>query len=154
MATVPIEVQNNSISVKAAVNGQDVDFVVDTGDAVGPVFNSDDAAKLNLPDNGPINVSGAGGAVQIYATQATIGLGGLQFENEPGAVDSNLQGPSLLGLPFFIKQGGVLAFDFANNTMTVGSQHVAKHHRRIAELLEEWTHVGDAEVVTSLASDG
>src|SRR5437899_2010176 len=129
MATVPISIQQDSILVQGSVNGQDVLFIVDTGDAVGPVFNANDAVQLNLPNEGPLNVSGAGGAVEIYATQASIHLGGLVFENESGAVDTNLNGPSLLGLPFFIKQGGVLAFDFAHGTLTVGSSGIAKQRR-------------------------
>lgn len=144
MATVSISVQNNDIQVHASVNGQDLDFVVDTGDAVGPVFNAADAQTLNLPNLGTLDVSGAGGQVQIFQTKATIELGGLSFVDEPGAVDVNLQGPSLLGLPFFIKQGGVLAFDFANSTMTLGTVHHAKHHRRLDTLLEEWLHFDNA----------
>lgn len=144
MASVPISVQNNAILVQAAVNNQDVVFVIDTGDAVGPVFNAQDAQQLNLENDGPIGVSGAGGSVEIYATKATVGLGGHTFPDEPSAVDVNLQGPSLLGLPFFIKQGGVLAFDFNNMTLSFGSAHAAKHHRRLDSLLEEWLHIGDA----------
>lgn len=140
MATVPIDVQNNSILVHAAVNGQDLIFIIDTGDAVGPVFNAQDAANLQLTNEGPIGVSGAGGSVEIYATKASINLGGALFQDEPSAVDSNLQGPSLLGLPFFIKQGGVLAFDFTNMSLTFGSAHPARHHRRLDTLLEEWLH--------------
>jgi hypothetical protein len=140
MATVPIEIQDNAILVHAAVNRQDIVFVIDTGDAVGPVFNAHDAQWLDLKNDGPIGVSGAGGSVEIYATEADVGLGGILFQNEPSAVDTNLQGSSLLGLPFFIKQGGILAFDFAHNTLTFGSAHVAKHHQRLDTLLEEWIH--------------
>lgn len=140
MATVPIEIQNNSIMVHAAVNSKDVVFIIDTGDAVGPVFNAQDAANLQLENDGPIDVSGAGGSVEIFATKASINLGGALFQDEPSAVDSNLSGPSLLGLPFFIKQGGVLAFDFTHMSLTFGSAHPAKHHRRLDTLLEEWLH--------------
>lgn len=144
MATVSIDIQNNAISVQGAVNNQDVVFVIDTGDAVGPVFNAADAQSLQLANLGPLDVSGAGGSVEIYKTQASINLGGLVFENEPSAVDPSLGGPSLLGLPFFIKQGGVLAFDFTNNTVSFGQAHHAKHHKRLDTLLEEWLHIGTA----------
>jgi gag-polyprotein putative aspartyl protease len=151
MATVPISIQDGSILIEGSVDNQDIVFIVDTGDAIGPVFNEADAASLNLPNDGPLNVSGAGGAVEIYATKASIHLGGLVFENEPGAVDTNLEGPSLLGLPFFIKQGGVLAFDFANGTLTVGTSHVAKRHRRVAEVLEQWIHSEDVIVADDIS---
>jgi hypothetical protein len=145
LATVPIEIQNGSILVHASVDSKDVIFIVDTGDAVGPVFNAADATMLNLSNLGELSVSGAGGAVQIYSTKADVSLGGIVFTQEDGAVDTNLQGPSLLGLPFFVKQGGVLTFDFHNATLTFASSHVAKHHRRVAELLEQWIHEGDAD---------
>ena len=140
MATVPIQVEGNSILVQGSVNNQDIIFIIDTGDAVGPVFNAEDAKRLELKNEGPLDVSGAGGNVKIYATKASIHLGGIVFEDEPGAVDANLQGPSLLGLPFFIKQGGIMAFDFQNNTLSIGSSYVAKSHRRFDVLVERWIH--------------
>ena len=140
MATVPIQLEGNSILVHGSVNNQDVIFIIDTGDAVGPVFNTEDAARLQLKNEGSLDVSGAGGGVQIYATKANIHLGGIIFQDEPGAIDSNLQGPSLLGLPFFIKQGGIMAFDFQNNTLSIGSSYVAKSHRRFDALVERWIH--------------
>lgn len=158
MASVPIQIQNNAIYVQAAVNSKDVVFVIDTGDAIGPVFNAADAQALSLPNTGSIGASGAGGSVQLYATQATIGLGGITYTDESGAVDVNLEGNSLLGLPFFIKQGGVLAFDFANMTVSFGNLSHAKTHRRLDELLEEWLHVGNGdtsnEVTTEPANSG
>lgn len=154
MATVSIAVENNAILVQAAVNNQDITFVIDTGDAVGPVFNSQDAQKLGLQNDGPIGVSGAGGSVEIYATKASVNLGGALFQNEPSAVDANLQGSSLLGLPFFIKQGGVLAFDFTNMSLTFGSAHPARHHRRLDTLLEEWMHHDNPNTGDAVVEDG
>lgn len=120
MASTAFQVQNNSILVEGFVNGIRILFIIDTGDAIGPVFNTQDAQTLNLPDLGPLGVSGAGGAVQIAATEANIILGGKSFPKEPSAIDPNLQGPSLLGLPFFLKQGGTLAFDFDNGQLSFG----------------------------------
>ena len=154
MASVPIEIQNNAIYVRAAVNDKDVVFVIDTGDAVGPVFNAEDATAFDLPNLGPIGVSGAGGSVALYATQATIGLGGITFTDEQGAVDIHLEGPSLLGLPFFIKQGGILAFDFEHLTVSFGTQHHAKTHRRLDELLEEWLHSDTAKTSDTTPESG
>jgi hypothetical protein len=141
-----MEIQDNAIYVQATVNNKPVVFVIDTGDAIGPVFNAADAETLALPNLGPLGVSGAGGSVQIYSTKANISLGGDTFQDEPSAVDSMLQGNSLLGLPFFIKQGGVLAFDFAHMTVTFGPSAHTKTHRKLSSLLEEWFHrdTGDA----------
>lgn len=99
------------------MNGQQVMFILDTGDAIGPVFNAMDAMRLNLPQMGVIGVSGAGGATQNYGTQATIKLGDATYENEPGAIDPYLQQSSLLGLPFFLKVAKSLTFHFDTGTL-------------------------------------
>jgi len=122
MTSVPIKIMQNSVYVQASVNGQPVMFILDTGDAIGPVFNSMDASRLFLPQQGVIGVSGAGGATQNYGTQASITLGNATYENEPGAIDPYLQGPSLLGLPFFLSKAKKLSFDFDANTLELDSK--------------------------------
>jgi predicted aspartyl protease len=117
MTQVPLQVYSNSVYVQATVNGQSVLFILDTGDAIGPVFNSLDAQRLGLKQLGVIGVSGAGGATQNYGTQASITLGDKTYDDEPGAIDPYLQGPSLLGLPFFLKESQRLTFDFAAGTL-------------------------------------
>lgn len=119
-ASCPVSVQSDSIYLTARVNGQTVQFIVDTGDSVGPVFNASDAAALGLPQGPPLGVSGAGGASQVYQTQATIELGNnLVFRDEPGAIDANLQGPSLLGLPFFLRNVARMELDFASGMLVL-----------------------------------
>lgn len=118
MATVPFQVTNSSIVIEGLVNGQPVTFVVDTGDAIGPTFNASDAKALALPNLGPLDITGAGGSVEISKTQADITLGGTTYVSEPSAIDTNLDGPSLLGLPFFLRQGGILSFDFDNGALS------------------------------------
>jgi predicted aspartyl protease len=117
--TVAFRLHENSIAFPAKVNGQPADFVLDTGDAVGPVFNSADAERLGLQAQGAEGVSGAGGASQIYQTTATIGLDIIAWDDEPGAIDPALQGPSLLGLPFFLKKTDQLAIDFSMSLLVL-----------------------------------
>jgi predicted aspartyl protease len=108
MAVTALRIQNDSIVIKALVNGKPCEFVLDTGDAIGPTFNSADAQRLGLAEGPSEGVSGAGGASSVYATTATIALGADVYASEPGAVDPDLQGPSLLGLPFFLDKADVL----------------------------------------------
>lgn len=112
MAVAGIRIVDQSIIIEALVNGHVCEFVLDTGDAVGPVFNAADAARLGLPQGAAEGVSGAGGASSVVATNATIQLGDAQYPDEPGAIDSSLQGPSLLGLPFFLAKGRTLVLAF------------------------------------------
>jgi predicted aspartyl protease len=121
MPTVPFRLEQTAILVDGLVNGRQVSLTVDTGDAIGPTFNSADAKALGLPALGPLDVSGAGGSVEIQKTQADITLGGTTFGSEPGAIDPNLQGTSLLGLPFFLRQGGKLCFDFDSSQLSFGN---------------------------------
>ena len=119
MALSALRVDNNSLVISALVNGKPVDFVLDTGDAIGPTFNAADAARIGLPQGAAEGVEGAGGASSVYATTASIRLGSALFDNEPGAVDPDLDGPSLLGLPFFLAKGGALILDWADNTLLI-----------------------------------
>ena len=66
VTTVPIGIQDDSIYVHASVNGQQVVFIVDSGDALGPTFTGADAARLGLVQGQPLGVEGAGGASTAY----------------------------------------------------------------------------------------
>lgn len=115
-----MHVVNQSVEIPALVNGQPITFILDTGDAIGPVFNAADADALGLPQGAPLAVSGAGGAASgITETTADIQLGPFKYPDEPGAIDPNLEGPSLLGLPFFSGRLSFLGFDFQGRELVV-----------------------------------
>lgn len=101
-----------AVVVVGTVNGQGCTFVLDTGDAVGPVFSADDARRLGLQRGQPLGVSGAGGAATIYETTADVGLRGTVFHGEPCAIDANLAGQSLIGLPWFVAKCQWFMIDF------------------------------------------
>ena len=119
VTTVPIEITDSSIVIHATVNGQPVSFVVDSGDAVGVVFNQADAQRLGLPQGQPLGVEGAGGASSVYETAATVTFDDLTYENEPGAIDLSLEGNSLLGLPFFLAKCSAVTFSFAARQLSM-----------------------------------
>lgn len=116
---VPFSVVSDSVVLHAVANNRSVDFILDTGDAIGPVFNSEDAERLGLQPTGEIGVSGAGGATTNYSCVATVKLESVQYVDEPSAIDTQLQGSSLLGLPFFLKISSQLTFDFSRNVLIV-----------------------------------
>lgn len=125
---IPFEVYQNSVLFTGKVNDQDVQFILDTGDAVGPVFNSADAQRLNLQPEGQEGVEGAGGASSLYTTQATVQLDVIAWDNEPCAIDPSLTGPSLLGLPFFLKKTDQLALDFTVRVLAIANADTTGHH--------------------------
>lgn len=112
MATVPIEIADDSIVIRAAVNGHLVEFVLDTGDAIGPTFTAADAARLGLVQGEPFGVEGAGGASSAYQTTASITFDDVTYPDEPSAIDDDLQGQSLLGLPFFLARTETVTFNW------------------------------------------
>ena len=122
MASVPIEIVQDSIVIKAAVGGHPVSLILDTGDAIGPVFNSADAARLGLQRGEPFGVEGAGGASTSYETTASITFDDVTYPDEPSAIDDDLQGDSLLGLPFFLQKCAVLSLDFRTRQLTVAAE--------------------------------
>jgi hypothetical protein len=119
VTSVPIEIQDASIYVHAVVNGQPVVFIVDSGDAVGAVFTSADAARLGLVQGQPFGVSGAGGASSAFETTANISFDDLTYPDEPSAIDLDLQGQSLLGLPFFLAKAAKLTFDLTAQRLSM-----------------------------------
>lgn len=119
MTSVPFDLFQNSVVIVGKVDGQTVDFVLDTGDAIGPVFNSADAARLGLPQQAAEQVSGAGGLSTSYATVANVTFDDRTWNAEPSMIDPELQGLSLLGLPFFVRKCVVLLFDFQGKQLTM-----------------------------------
>lgn len=117
--TVTFELIDNSVVIHGWANGYPVNFILDTGDAIGPVFNANDAQQLGLQPEGEIDVSGAGGETENYTTTATVKLGNIVYEDEPCAIDPNLEGPSLLGLPFFLNHTNSLTFDWPDRILTI-----------------------------------
>jgi hypothetical protein len=119
VTTVPIEIVNDSIVIHAVVNGQPWTAVLDTGDAIGPTFTGADAQRLGLAEGAPFGVEGAGGASSAFAATASITFDDVTFENEPSAIDLDLQGYSLLGLPFFGARCSALTLDFAARQLSM-----------------------------------
>ncbi len=119
MATVPIEILEDSILIHAAVNGHSVAFILDTGDAIGPTFTAADAARLGLDAGAPFGVEGAGGASSAFATTASITFDDVTYADEPSAIDDDLTGRSLLGLPFFLARTEAVTFNWPARQLTL-----------------------------------
>jgi predicted aspartyl protease len=116
---VNFRIVEDSIVIAALVNGQTVECVLDTGDAIGPVFTAADAARLKLVKGAPFGVEGAGGASTSYESVATVQFDSRIFKNEPVAIDESLADQSLLGLPFFLGKCQSLSFDFQTGILTM-----------------------------------
>jgi predicted aspartyl protease len=119
MPSVPIEIQDDSIVIHAFVNGEPVQFVLDTGDAIGPTFTTADAERLGLVKGAPMGIEGAGGASSAWQTTASITFDDITWTGEPGAIDDDLEGSSLLGLPFFLAKCAELTFCFTTSELTM-----------------------------------
>ena len=119
VTTVPIEIQDASIYVKVVVNGQQVACVLDSGCAIGPCFTAADATRLGLVKGEPLGVEGAGGASTVYATTATVTFDDITYASEPGAIDDDLTGNSLLGLPWFLARTAESDFNWQARTLSL-----------------------------------
>ena len=120
MPTVPIELDNDSIVIRnATVNGQPIVFIVDSGDAIGPTYTAADAARIGLVKGEPLGVEGAGGASTVYATTATVTFDDITYADEPGAIDDDLTGSSLLGLPWFLARTAETNFNWAARQLSL-----------------------------------
>ena len=100
---------NGHFFARAQVNGQSVDFMVDTG-ASGVALTENDARRLGIPLD-PVNYqvvgSGASGAVYgQFVTLDSVSLDGKRVEQVSGAV---LKGSevSLLGQSFLSRMGHI-----------------------------------------------
>lgn len=119
MTAVPIEILDASVVIHAVVNGKPAEFILDTGDAIGPTFTAADAARLGLVRGAPFGVEGAGGASSAYQTTASITFDDITYASEPSAIDDALEGYSLLGLPFFLARTEELVFTWPARTLTL-----------------------------------
>lgn len=83
-ATIPFELNNRHIMVKAKVNGQPITFVLDTGDQVA-IVDLDLARRMNLSLSGEVRVGGAGAAISTGALvqNATFTIDGLEGFSQP-----------------------------------------------------------------------
>lgn len=83
-ATIPFELNNRHIMVKAKVNGQPITFVLDTGDQVA-IVDLDLARRMNLSLSGEVRVGGAGAAISTGAMvqNATFTIDGLEGFSQP-----------------------------------------------------------------------
>jgi len=83
-ATIPFELNNKHIMVKAKVNGQPITFVLDTGDQVA-IVDLDLARRMNLALRGEVRVGGAGAAISTGAMvqNATFTIDGLEGFSQP-----------------------------------------------------------------------
>jgi predicted aspartyl protease len=102
VAVAAIRIENDSIVVEISVNGHSIDAVLDTGDALGPTLTAADAKTCGVTPGAPIGVEGAGGASTAFSAVMNVGLGGDVYTSEPGAIDNDLEGMSLIGLPWFL----------------------------------------------------
>jgi hypothetical protein len=119
MTSVPFRIQGNSVIIQGVENGIGTSLILDTGDAVGPVFTAADARRLGLAEGQAEGVEGAGGASSIYQTTATVTFGDRTYASEQCAVDPALEGQSLLGLPFFTAKCAGLLFDFSGSVLVL-----------------------------------
>jgi hypothetical protein len=116
---VPFQLIDDSIVFPVTVNGHEIACVLDTGDAIGPTFTSADAKAAGLIQGQAEGIEGAGGASDVYETTATIGVGSIVFPDEQGAIDSELEGWSLLGLPFFAAKCARFEIDITRSQLVL-----------------------------------
>jgi hypothetical protein len=116
---VPFQVIDDSIVFTVIVNGISISAVLDTGDALGPTFTATAAKLLSLPQGAAEGIEGAGGASNVYQTTATIQVGSITFPAEPGAIDTELQGLCLLGLPFFLAKCARFEIDITRSQLVL-----------------------------------
>jgi predicted aspartyl protease len=112
MAVAAIRIENASIIVEIQVNGHSIDAILDTGCALGPCLTTADARTCGVTPGAVMGVEGAGGESSVYEAVMTITLGGDTYASEQGAIDNDLEGYSLIGLPYFIEKADTLVLGF------------------------------------------
>ena len=116
---VPFQLIDQSIVFPVTVNGHEISCVLDTGDAIGPTFTSADAKAIGLVQGAAMGIEGAGGASSVCETTANIQVGAIAFPGEQGAIDSELEGWSLLGLPFFAAKCARFEIDITRSQLVL-----------------------------------
>jgi predicted aspartyl protease len=116
---VAVRFEQESIVLPVSVNGRLLEMVMDTGDAIGPTYTAADAQALGLVKGAVMGIEGAGGASSVYQTTATVSIGSLTFVNEPGAIDGDLTGSSLIGFPFFAARCARVEIDIARSALVL-----------------------------------
>lgn len=83
-ATIPFELNNRHIMLKAKVNGKPLTFVLDTGDQVA-IVDLDLARQMNLSLSGQVRVGGAGAAISTgsMVQDASFTIDGLDGFSQP-----------------------------------------------------------------------
>jgi aspartyl protease family protein len=102
----------------ATVNGQAVDFLIDTG-ATRSALPAALARKLNLPAEGPVRSQTAGGAVEGQVVRADLVLqGGVRVDRlrivALPALGAPLLGMDVLGKLHWRQSDGVLSIDLSH----------------------------------------
>jgi hypothetical protein len=119
VATVPLTTTfSNALLFNAQAGGNDILFQLDTG-AYEPLVTKQVADLLHLPNLGSTQIQGVGGNDQVYNSQITLTIGGVEFKNIPCIVDDSYTGPSLFGYGFFADRGYDVLVSQKHNTMTI-----------------------------------
>jgi len=96
---------------------ENVLFLLDTG-AFEMLLTSGTAQQLGLPNQGPTEISGVGGAQSAYNTQVTFQLGDNEF-TIPAVVDESTDfGINLFGLRFSVENQLTLQLDLQSRMLS------------------------------------
>jgi len=122
LATISGQVVNDAFYFGLPVKNssgifENVLFLLDTG-AFEMLLTSGTAQELGLPNQGPIEISGVGGAQSAYNTQVTFKLGDNEFTT-PAVVDESTSfGINLFGLRFSVDNQLTLQLDLQARTLS------------------------------------
>lgn len=89
------------------INGQNIQFVLDTGCGLGIFFDGEVAKSLNLPVIGQEKVNGVGGEATAYLSEISFSMGNREYNNVQCTVDED---PN-----FSMNLFGAVKFFFNNN---------------------------------------
>ena len=82
------------------INGQPVEFMVDTG-ASDVNVPADVARKLNLKRGAPFQAHTANGVITVYRTHLdSVEVGGIRLHDLEGSINPHMRGRILLGMEF------------------------------------------------------
>ena len=119
VATFRGAVRQDAFCFTVNVNGTPVkDMILDTG-AFELTFNGTVAKSLGLPNLGPLQIGGVGGAAQAYRSRCNVQIGNRTFHNVPCIVDPSFTDTGLFGLRFFIDNHLKLELNPATRTLQI-----------------------------------